>query len=170
MGAIVPANIASPFSGISVFSFALVLLAQFGIKLYLQIQYQGIESQIAQIKSQVDKKENAQIKAEIDGINGKISDYKNLAQSAPKWSKVLKAFSKLPPKGVKINSMVINFSSKSIIISGFAPTRESVIAMYQSVLQDGSEFYNIDYPLENVLKPKDINFHFTFYINDSLLK
>jgi hypothetical protein len=155
---------------ISIASFALVLFAQFGIKFYLGIEYKDTEYQIAQIKTQVDKKENSQIKDQISEINGKISDYKNLADSAPKWSKVLKAFSVLPPEGVKINSMSVDFRSKSIIINGFAPTRELVIAMYESVKKDTGHFNNIDYPLENVIKPKDIHFHFSFYINDSLLK
>jgi hypothetical protein len=155
---------------ISIASFALVLLAQFGIKFYLSIEYKDTEYQIGQIKSQVDKKENSQIKDQITKINGRIADYKNLADSAPKWSKVLKAFSVLPPQGVKINAMSVDFKNKSIMLNGFAPTRELVIAMYESVKKDGSHFNNIDYPLENVIKPKDINFHFTFYINESLLK
>jgi hypothetical protein len=156
--------------GISIASFALVLLAQFGIKLYLNMEYQNTENQIETIKSQVDKKENSQIKDEITDINAKIADYKNLADGAPKWSKVLKAFSTLPPQGVKINTMSVDFKNKSIMINGFAPTRELVIATYESIKKDTQDFNNINYPLENVIKPKNIDFHFTFYINDSLLK
>ena len=56
------------------------------------------------------------------------------------------------------------------MISGYSPTRELVISLYNSILQDDQDFKNIDYPLENVAKAIDINFHFTFSIQDSLLK
>jgi hypothetical protein len=155
---------------LSVFSFALVILAQFGVKFYLQAEAQNIQSNIQQITAQVGKQENTADKNRITMINSIIADYKNLADASPKWSKVIKAFTKVPPDGVVIGSFTINFAQKSINITGTAPTREVVIALYNSILLDDSEFYGVDYPLENVAKPANVSFHFTFFIRDSLLK
>jgi Tfp pilus assembly protein PilN len=154
----------------SLASFIMVFLLQLGVKIYLQSRQKSIQAEIGQLKSQVDKQENAQIKQQIKDINSRITDFKNLSDSAPKWSKVLKAFAVLPPPGTKINGLTIDLAKKSINISGFGDTREAVIALYESVKQDSQQFFNIDYPLENVAKPTDVNFHFTFYIKDDLLK
>ncbi len=156
--------------GWSFFGFILVFLAQFGAKFYLQLQNQLIASQITQLQQQVNKQENAQLKAQVKAANDIISDYSNLAAAAPNWSRVIKAFAPLPPPGVKINNFGINTSAKSINISGIAPTRELVILLYNNILADKADFYNIDYPLENIAQPVNNNFHFTFYIQDRLLK
>ena len=155
---------------LSLMSFGLVFISQFATKFYLEEKAKSLNGQIEQLKSQVDKKENADVKKKIKAVNDVISDFNNLATSSPKWSKVLKAFAPLPPSGVKISSLNIDLNKKTIMISGYSPTRELVISLYNSILQDDQDFKNIDYPLENVAKAIDINFHFTFSIQDSLLK
>jgi hypothetical protein len=88
----------------------------------------------------------------------------------PKWSKVLESFAALPPEDVGITSMILDLKNKSVNISGFAPRREEVIEFYNNILADTENFYGVDYPLENVAKPTDNIFHFTFYIKDELLQ
>jgi len=156
--------------GLSLASFALVFLAQFATKFYLEIQAKNIKNQITLLQGQVDKQENAQVKAQVKAINDTVSDYKNLADASPKWSKVVKAFTNLPPDGVKINSFSVDIATKAVNITGIAPTRDLVIQLYNNILADPSEFYNIDYPLENIAKPANINFHFTFFVKDTLLQ
>lgn len=155
---------------ISVMSFAVVFLAQLAVKLYLEGQLRYLQAKTATLRGQVDKNENAQIRLEINAINNRIADFKNLSDGTPKWSKVLKAFAVLPPSEVRIETFNLDFTKKMVSITGVSPTREKVIETYYNILNDSKNFNNIDYPLENVAKPTDINFHFTFYVNDSLLK
>jgi hypothetical protein len=155
---------------LSLLSFALVFLAQFGAKFYLQYEAVAIKDQISQLQIQVNQQQNADIKTKIQAINGLISDYNNLAGSSPKLSRVVKAFAPLTPAGVKINSFNVNPANKTINISGTSPTRDLVIKLYNNILLDTKDFSNIDYPLENVVEPTNVNFHFTFNIQDGLLK
>ncbi len=155
---------------VSLGSFALVFLIQFGAKIYLESRLNSIENKIEELKQQVNKEENAQIKAQITSINQKITDYKNLADSSPKWSNVLKAFSVLPPEGVTITSFNVNPATKSVTIRGEASTRELAIELYDVINADTDNFYNINYPLENLVEPTEVNFYYTFFIRDKLLK
>jgi hypothetical protein len=155
---------------LSAASFALVFLAQIAVKVYLQIEAGSIKSQTAQLQSEVDKQQNADVKAQVKAVNDLISDYSNLVASSPKWSKVIKAFAPLPPQGVKINSFNIDPVGKSVTINGISPTRDLVIELYNNILNDSNDFYNINYPLENVVLPVNVDFHFTFFIQDKLLQ
>ena len=155
---------------LSVAGFLAVILAQVAVQLYLQSEEHYITASVEQLQAQDRKQENAQLKKQITHINNIIDDYKTLSFEQPKWSKVIKAFSGLPPDGVVISSFTVNFDKKSVYITGTAPTRDLVIQLYNNILSDNKDFYNIDYPLENVAQPKNINFHFQFYIQDSLLK
>jgi hypothetical protein len=57
-----------------------------------------------------------------------------------------------------------------VSITGFSPTRELVIQLYNNILQDNKDFYNVNYPFENLGKPTNVNFHFNFYLQSKLLK
>lgn len=155
---------------LSLLSFAIVLGAQFAAKLYLQNQAKTIRASVVQVQGQVNKSENAKLKAEITDVNNMIADYKALAYDQAKWYKVIKAFAALPPDGVVVNSLAIEFTKKGVTITGTAPTREVVIQLYRNILADDKEFYGVDYPFENVAKPENTSFHFSFFIKDELLK
>ncbi len=157
------------FISMSMFSFALVFLAQLATKFYLQMQAGVFAAEIEELQGQVNKRENADLKSKIKAVNDIATDFNNLAAASPKWSKVIAAFAPLPPAGTRISSMVIDSGRKSVSITGHAETREDVIALYNNILAAGEDFNGVDYPLENVAKPADINFHFTFSIQDKLL-
>jgi hypothetical protein len=155
-------------AGLTVLSYAVVFLLQFGLKFYLKVETESIKKQIAQLQEQVNKQENSDVKAKVKTNNDLVSDYLSLATASPNWARIIKAFSVLPPEGIKVSGMSIDPAKKIINITGSSPTRELVIKLYNNILLDPEEFYGIDYPLENVAQPTNNNFHFTFSVKDSL--
>lgn len=151
-------------------SFILVFVAQFGLRFYLKFEAGSIKSEIKELQVQVGKQQNSEVKNKIKELNNLIGDYNNLSQASPKWSKLVKAVVPLIPENVRLNSLNIDPAAKIISISGVSPTREQVIELYNNVLKDKTEFYNINYPLENVAKPKNVSFHFNFYYQDIVIK
>jgi Tfp pilus assembly protein PilN len=151
-------------------SFVVVLLVQFGTRAFLQGQMARLHASIEDLKQYTNNEENAAIKQKIKQLNDLVIDYKSLSVSIPKLSKVLRTFSPIVPEGVRITSFRIDPTKRTVDVNGYAPTREKVIDFYESVLANSKDFPNIDYPLENVAKRTDINFHFTFNVNEELLK
>ncbi len=154
----------------AVVTFVLVFLGQLGTKFYLLRQSTDLDSQITQIKQQTNKEENTKLKEQVGLINNRILDFSNLADATPYWSKVLRAFAGNVPAGVRITGFNADLTKKKIDIQGYSPTRELVIALYNNINADSADFSNINYPLENVAKENNVLFHFTFSINNSLLK
>lgn len=151
-------------------SFVLVLLALLGTRVYVKTQSAHIDQQTQAIKNFANKQENAQLRNQVKGVNTLMADFQTLSDATPRWSKVLLAFTPLVPQEVKIQTFSADFKKKQISIIGFSPTREAVIALYNNINKDDKDFFNIDYPLENVSKPQDISFHYTFSVKDELLK
>src|ERR1700735_1975249 len=89
-------------------SFAVVFLAQVGVKFYLQVQAGSIKSQTQDLQNQVNQQQNSNLKAQVQAVNNLISDYTNLAAASPKWSRVIQAFVPLVPAGVSITSLQID--------------------------------------------------------------
>ncbi len=135
---------------------------------YLENAQATLSSEIEILKSQINKTENAELKQQIRFVNNQMKDFENLSISQPQWSKVLNAFAADIPDGVKISQF--NADSKlKVDITGFSPTREGVIELYNNIKNDTDHFKDIDYPLENISKPTDVRFHFSFTIQSGIL-
>jgi type II secretory pathway pseudopilin PulG len=153
---------------LSLISFVLVFLAQYGTNFYLQRQAQDIKAQVVALQDEVGKQQNTNVKNQVQTVNNLIEDYKNLAAASPKWSKVIKAFAPLPPSQLKITTFNVNSSDGLVRITGQSATRDPVIQLYNNILGDSKDFYDIDYPLENISQPTNVSFHFSFYIQKQL--
>jgi Tfp pilus assembly protein PilN len=151
-------------------SFLLVFAIQFATKFYLEFEAKSIANNIVVLQQAVNKQDNTTVKTEVTAVNNVVLDFKNLSDSSPKWSKLIKAFVPLVPDGVHINSLTVDAKNKNVLVTGYSPTRELVIEFYNNVLADSDHFSNIDYPLENVSKRTNINFHNSFLVKDSVIK
>ncbi len=155
--------------GVSVVILLLGIVVQIGVWVYLDQKEASLQAEITELQLVIDKSENAQVKQEIKQINTQMADFDNLNKNAPKWSAVLKAFAGLVPDGVLITTFVSDAETGEIEISGFSPTREQVIELYNNINADKVHFKNINYPLENVSRPTDVRFNFKFFINSGIL-
>ncbi len=155
--------------GLSVVILLLGIVVQVGVWVYLDRREASLETQITELQLVIDKSENAEVKQEIKQINSQMTDFNSLTIGAPKWSEVFKAFSGLVPNGVLITTFLSDANTGEVEISGFSPTREQVIELYNNINGDKEHFKNINYPLENVAKPTDVQFNFKFFIKEGVL-
>jgi Tfp pilus assembly protein PilN len=155
--------------GLSAIILLLGVAVQFGVWAYLSRQIKSSQAEIEQLKGIANKSENAAVKGQIIKVNGILSDFNKLSAKNPQWSAVLSAFVKNVPNGVKISQFDASVEKKEVLISGFSPSRDLVIDLYNNINSDKEHFANINYPLENVTKPTNVLFNFTFTVNDNLL-
>lgn len=155
---------------VSAMSFVVVALALVGGVIYLDLVTRSLEVEANALKQQTDSKDNAELKKQVGVINGRIADYNVLAESLPKWSLFLSRFAAVVPEGVQIQSLSVDSASRQVRVQGFAPTRELAIALHDLILAESSSFADIDYPLENVSRPEEVNFHYTFSVKEEVLK
>ncbi len=145
------------------------VLVQFGVWTYLNNKIKASDAEIQELKNEANKSENATVKEEIKKVNAQIQDFTNLTAKTPQWSVVLAAFVKNVPNGVKITQFDADSVKKEVTISGYSPTRDLVIDLYNNINADKEHFKNINYPLENVTQPTNVRFYFTFSIADGVL-
>ncbi len=155
---------------VSFLCFFAVLFSQLATKVYLSRQAEDLKSQIELLKQKAGDRDITVLKQKILEVNQNISDYKTLATTLPKWSKVIARFSQMPPEGLLVNSMAIDVNRKTITITGFSPTRELVIELFEKIKADKEYFMDINYPFENVAKATEVSFHFTFSVKEEALK
>lgn len=145
------------------------VLVQYGVGVYLERSTISVETQIEQLKRVANKSENAEVKLQIQAVNAQIGDFTNLLNATPQWSTVLEAFVSNVPAGIKITQFDADTEKMTVNISGYSPTRDRVIDLYNNINADKTHFKNINYPLENVTQPTEVRFNFTFQIADGIL-
>lgn len=151
-------------------SFVLVILVFFGVWAYLNAARSTLAKEAEQLKQQSAKQETADLKKQIKAINSQIADYNSLATTVPRWSVLIRRFSALVPAGVQVQTFAVDSVKRQVSIGGFAPTRELVIQLHDNIERDTENFTGINYPLENVSKPANINFTYTFTVKENVLQ
>ena len=155
--------------GLGVAVLLLGILVQLGVWTYFDRTQVSTVREIEELKQATDKTENAELKKQIRVVNNQMADFVNLMTKTPQWSVVLDAFAAQVPAGVSIAKFDADLETKKVDISGFSPTREQVIELYNNINADKDHFKDIDYPLENVASPKNVQFKFSFFVQDDLL-
>jgi Tfp pilus assembly protein PilN len=151
-------------------SFALVVLFQFGSRLYMERQIKQVKLETEKLRAISNKEENNELKKRIQQINSQVTDFNKLSEEAPQWSGVVRAFAKLVPADVYVQIFSVDIAKRQVNITGFAPRRELVIALYNNIKGDTEHFANIDYPLENVSRPTDVQFRYSFTVQEGAIK
>lgn len=151
-------------------SFGVVLVTQGGILWYLRSHEKSLEAETETLRQFASAKESTDIRKQVTQVNNRVNDYNTLAKNTPRWSKLLMLFSEVVPAGVQIQSFAVDSNKKQVAVNGFAPTRELVIQLHDNIAAKPEYFTKLDYPLENVTRPTNIVFHYTFTVQDEALK
>ncbi len=112
---------------------------------------------------------NPELVQEITKINTTLENLNQIQQDYIAWSKILLEFSELIPKGNKLNNMNINAKAGTFKIEGFSFTRQDLLQLQEN-LNQSSIIIEVDAPLSNLLKSKNIDFEFSGRIDLSKFK
>jgi len=109
----------------------------------------------------LEKRVNNLNKELSSSINQRLEYIKQLQKEQIVWSIVLAKIAQITPRNVRFETMEVN--NDKIQIGGYAVARDDVIN-FQKILEQEPQFIEIDSPLSNFVKQKDVNFVFSFKI------
>lgn len=94
---------------------------------------------------------------EIDALNEKILTVAAVQQNFSKWSGLLFALGALAPDSVRFNYLFLNRDSGSILLSGAAADRNSLL-LFKAALENSGLLENLEAPLSNLLEKTNVEF------------
>lgn len=153
---------------VSFLSYAAVALVFIASRFFLLEHLSTLDVEIQKQKIIISKQDNTALKTQVEKNNAIVSDYNNLAQANPRWSAVLEEFALLVPADLVVKSFSANTATGKIDIAGSSLSRDSVLRL-RANLASSKLFKNVDLPLENLQKPFNADFHYTFYLQDKVL-
>ncbi len=153
----------------SLTTYILIIAILFGWKFYLQSTLVGVDVDIKKNQAIVDSQDNNAIRQAVQKSNNTVVDYLNFTATNPKWTNVLNELAEIVPSDVILTSLVANTKTGKIDILGVGLTRDAVLTL-RSNIAASKTFKNINLPLENLQKPNNVVFSYTFYLAEGAIK
>lgn len=148
---------------LAVFSYLLVAAGLIGEHFYLQKNASNLQDMIS--KQEQVLKDQDQTQQAVQKDNAIVTDYTSIGSNQLHWSKILEDFATLVPSDVLITDLSADTQSKKIDIQGQSSSRDSVLQL-RSNISSSELFNNIDLPLQNLEKPTNLQFHYSFYLSN----
>lgn len=150
------------------FTYLLMVFALIAGRFYMQNNLSGLDAEISAEQKIISQANNVELQKNIDNTNHIITDYNNLTVSNPHWAEVLTSFAQLVPNGVYVEGFSGNASTGKIDVTGLGITRDEVLQLHDNIAASPL-FRDIDLPLDNLQKPNNTPFHYTFYLKNGSL-
>ena len=142
------------------FLFSVVALALF--LTVLNFQYYVFEKSANEAQTKVVQTESIKtIQKRVKELNDDLSAIKKIQDTKSDIYGILNNINEELFKEVKIYSLEIDNNLKSVNVTGFSASRESLVKI-RDLLESGSRYKNVDFPLSNLANPRNINFRFSF--------
>lgn len=146
---------------ISIILFLIICLVIIYLALFLT-QSKIKQSNILFSQAQELEKQVNVLNKELSGfINQRLEHINQIEKEKIYWSQVLEKLAEIIPKNTYLALLEID---EKVKIGGHAKTRDDVL-LFQKILEQEEQFTEIDSPLSNFVKQKNVDFHFSFKIN-----
>lgn len=90
-------------------------------------------------------------------INEKINEIAEIQKDYFKFTDFINFISKNIDDSIQINKLMINRDTNQILISGFAPNRDSLLAL-KEMIESLDNFSEFNLPMKTLLEKENINF------------
>ncbi|NUM25166.1 MAG: PilN domain-containing protein [Candidatus Buchananbacteria bacterium] len=104
---------------------------------------------------------------DVKNFNTQLNAVASIQSEYLLWSKFFIDFSKLVPTGIGLDSITIK--ENRILLTGIASTRDELLS-FQKNLESSPLFFNIEVPIDNLLRREDIDISVKADINIDEIK
>lgn len=150
---------------------AILFLSIFMLIIYLTLfltQSQIKQSNVLFSEAQELEERISQLNKELAGfINQRLEYLNQIEDKKIYWSEVLEQLTIITPDNVRLVLLETDKKEENKIkIGGNAKTRDDVL-LFQKILEQEKQFIEIESPLSNFVKQKDVDFYFSFKIKNA---
>jgi len=151
--------------GILVFWAGIFLVLLYNSILFLNLQIPAIEAQLQAEQSTQKATVVQDVESEIGELNEVLVKIEKIRQRKNfNFPYILRVIGSVVPEGSELRS--ITFQRGNMAIQGHADERTKVLEI-ESKLKEADVFKDVNSPLSNIVKERDVSFIFNFSINEN---
>lgn len=150
----------------SLLIFAAILFASFVV---LRQRLSGVEQEIVGESKVLDELKETSVRKEVEAYGQNLKNFETLTKARDNWSAVLVELANDLEKDMTLDTLTVGRLDRKVEVAGHAGSRSSVLKFRQSLIAS-AHFVNVNFPLANLEKPKDLNWKYRFYVKPEFLK
>lgn len=151
-------------------SLVVLVVLMLATRIFLKTESNRVNSLIIFQEELVSREENQALKKELAEFNSHLSNLIKFEDGHAFWSEVLIELARITPTDIAIDALTADRADKKMTVIGFAQTRDSVLQFRRNLL-DSIFFEDVNFPLSNLIRPTELSFRYTFFVDqDELLK
>lgn len=131
-------------------------------KMILQSEFNDVISQTSQ------NTETNEQYASAKSLNNKLNFVETIQEKFIPWSVLIKKIADITPDGINFYYIKMDAGDGTIKIRGKAKQRSSLLK-FKDNMADSNYFYDIDFPIKNILEKENIDFEIKAKLDLSLL-
>lgn len=143
---------------------AIIAITLLAAKLILQNNFKNIIEQTTLV-AETSQTHNAKV---LD-VNFQMSQISQVQNDFVELSLLIEDLATKTPEDIALSNIKINRVPPSINISGYADAREELLS-FKKNLEDSPIYFDIKFPLQNILQKENINFEMSAKLNLSSLE
>jgi hypothetical protein len=105
------------------------------------------------------------ISTAIKTINAQLDYLAETRDHMVYWSDCIEAMQQLKPDGITYSGIQFLRAEKKLVVRGHAAVRENLLSLQEKLKAKNEYFTDVNFPLKNLLTPKDIDFELTATMN-----
>jgi len=102
------------------------------------------------------------LEARVKGVNKNAQFLSQKLEQTTQFYLILERLAEQTPLEIRIDDLSINDTGE-ITVQGYSPTRNSLL-IFKKNLEAGTYFTDLDFPLSNLAKTRDIDFYFSLKV------
>lgn len=146
-------------------SLCVAIMLFVAIRFYLKGELANSRERFGAETALLNSLETTEFRKEIELFNAELDDFKILQDSQDEWSGVLIEIAEKIPRNMTLERFSADRETGRVDIGGRAGTRDSVL-VFRRALIASDRFINVNFPLSNLEKPRDLDWQYRFYLKD----
>lgn len=134
------------------------------INLFLWLQTKSLQKQIIQTEAHLEMEQVEEFEESIKALNQALINLDERQTAQINYSTILNQLIQLIPTALQVRGLSLD-NSGQMQLTGYAPTREQLLQLKEN-LENSPDFIQIEFPLSNLLKSREIDFSLTFQSKD----
>lgn len=154
------------FFGVSLcFISAMFLALLYSTHVFLVIQEESLNEALGTRQQAEIGKKLSTLKEQTSTLNAKIGRVKSAYGEVRAHAQVVEGVALLAKPGIYIKSLSLDAQTRTVMLAGFADTRDLVLAFGDALAKsEFAEPNTLASPITNILKEKSVEYSFTFML------
>jgi len=133
------------------------------LKFWLFGNLVSLEAVLQNLENELNLQENQLISKEIMSANNRVQIIQRFFEERLEIAPFLKKISQILPANLSLESISFQKNNYQFFIEGFSPSRLDLL-IFKNRLEENPEFFEINFPPSNWVKPENFNFVVQFKI------